>query len=140
MSDDPFDPRTWRDEPHERRIYDTDIEIYAVVDEEDYFFLTQWLWCAKRDRCGKVYMRRAVGRNAGGRRLYTTTLYLHNAVMQRTGIMPPSKKHTYIDHYDGDSLNCRRSNLRWVTPRENNIHRYVTARQLSLLQDASSHH
>lgn len=132
-----FDPRTWREEPHERRIYDTDVDTYAVVDEEDYFFLSRWLWCAKRDRCGKIYMRRAIGHNRNGVRLRTHTLYLHQAVMERKGTLPLSKKHTIIDHRDGDSLNCRRENLRWVTSRENNIHRYVTARQLNFLQDGA---
>lgn len=134
---------------HEYRIYgDDNAQTWAVVDEEDYQFLTQWKWSwnnpstKKRER-RKKYLRRNIqtildptlggglwtnpitgvtSRNRGHR--IQQTLFLHFVVMLRTGKSPPTPKHTIVDHRDGDEFNCRRKNLRWYTPSQNGSNLY----------------
>jgi hypothetical protein len=119
--------------PHDDcRIYGDDRgELCAFVDAIDYQWAVQWIWSPKWSRGGrKFYLRRNVQEQLGpdyecpvtGRRLRNRvqrTLFLHVAIMKRTGIEPPSPEHTMVDHRDSDSLNCRRGNLRWATPSMN---------------------
>lgn len=114
---DPFDPRFWDiDVPHECRIYGDDhANIWALVDAVDYQWAIKWLWRPKLSRGGrKVYLYRTACGN-GLRR----SAYLHVEIMRRTEIIPPSKFHTITDHRNGNSLDCRRANLRWATPSMN---------------------
>jgi hypothetical protein len=117
---DPFDPRAWNPVEHEWRIYgDDNASVWAVVDEEDYRLFAGSLWHAKRDYCGKLYMRRSQGP-----RHNRQTLYLHIEIVRAWGLIPPSSKHIYVDHRNGDSLDNRRDNLRWATASMNNRNRH----------------
>lgn len=98
------------------RIYGDDKgEIYALVDQEDYQWAVQWRWSPKWSRGNrKVYLRRVL--HEGTRQFRTQrTLFLHSAIMKRTGILPPSPEHCIVDHRNGNGLDCRRNNLRWAT-------------------------
>lgn len=102
------------------RIYGDDSgEIFALVDRIDYQWLSQWKWSPKFSRGGrKFYLRRNV--QVGPRKFRTQkTLFLHTAVIQRMGLKRPSPEHSLCEHKDGDSLNCTRDNLCWVTPSQN---------------------
>lgn len=129
---DCLDPRLWAETEQEFRIYGDDRgSVYAVVDEEDWHFLIRWRWCVKSCKYKKLYLRRAISTYWDDRsRKGSESIYLHVEVMKRTGILPESKKHCLVDHIDGDSLNCRRENLRWATHSQNgkNI-RGLAARQ-----------
>lgn len=68
----------------------------ALVDEEDFDFLNQWVWRAK-PHGNTVYAIREEN---------NTSIYIHKLVAARCGL------HGRIDHEDGDGLNNRRNNLR----------------------------
>lgn len=108
------------------RIYGPDGEIYATIDQVDYAWAAQWRWSPKWSRGGtKVYMRRV---SHEGSRLVRVqrTVWLHRAIIiERMGIQPPGPEYTMVDHENGDELDCRRFNLRWVTPKMNAANRRV---------------
>jgi hypothetical protein len=84
------------------------------VSPEDYDFLLSFKWTfARSHKFGElIYARRSVREGS-----YNRTILMHRVVLERMGIERPTKRHT-ADHWDGDSLNNRRDNLRWATPAE----------------------
>lgn len=128
-----LNPNTWDLSPRDRFIYGDDKaapEHIAIVDEVDYDWAMQWRWCPiyMRNRHDPttfhVYLRRAVGENHGGQRLRTYTLHLHREILWRAQPNQPTPKHKYADHRDGNQMNCRRSNLRWLTQSQNTRNRH----------------
>lgn len=113
---DPFDPTQWPIDDHEYRIYLDDHACrYVVLDQIDYDWFVQWRWTFKPSRGGrKFYAYRNLTLRSSGQRT-NRSIFLHVAIMQRTGIAQPTPAHVVVDHRDGDSFNCRRTNLRWAT-------------------------
>jgi hypothetical protein len=110
----------------ERRIYlDDRAERYAVVDDDDYQYFVRWRWAPKfsKGRLRKCYAYRTkTERSQGSKR--TSSLYLHVEILKRSGVARPSAYHIIGDHRDGDSLNCRKANLRWATSSQNRRNRF----------------
>lgn len=102
------------------RIYGDDKgELVALVSAVDYQWALQWRWSPKWSRGGrKVYLRRNVQIGPRATRVQKT-LFLHQAIIARTGLIPPSPEHTLVEHLDGDGMNCQRENLCWITPSGN---------------------
>ncbi len=73
----------------------------ALVDDEDYEYLTQWKWCYNR------YAVRCIGPKNHRQRIA-----MHQVILN-----PPEGLET--DHIDRNKLNNQRSNLRAVTRSEN---------------------
>ena len=71
-----------------------------IIDAEDEHLLARYTWRALVDRGGKVYFRRKS--RAGGK---SRSFFLHRTIVN-------ASKGVIVDHHDGDTLNCRRSNLR----------------------------
>lgn len=78
----------------------------SVIDAA---FVCQWKWRAHRTG-NKRYPRRS-GYPKG------RAIYLSHVVLQRAGKPRPSPQHV-TGFWDGDSLNCTRENVCWMTKQE----------------------
>jgi len=100
---------------------DSACTVCALVSFEDYEWALQWKWQITWDRHKrKMYATRSTttGEVRNGRKV-RVKIYLHKAVLERSGKVQPCGKHTMGDHGDGNSLNCQRWNLEWATPSQN---------------------
>jgi hypothetical protein len=88
----------------------------AIVDADDYAFLTQWRWSYKTSSWAyghKPYAKRSVRRDGKVTSVYMATVVL----VELKGEPQPSPSHT-VDHRNGNSLDNTRDNLRWATKSE----------------------
>lgn len=88
----------------------------ALVDDEDYEYLMQWKWLAKKDNKGNWYACRV----DESRRL----IQMHRLIMSA----PEGVK---VDHKDGDGLHNWRENLRVCTNAENSRNRRINRNNTS---------
>lgn len=110
---------------------------YAIVDNEDLLFAQMWLWHPICSKSGpgyieKWYARRCVslptgpaGARTSSRR--TLNIWLHKEILLRAKGPPPSKAATIGDHLNGNSLDCRRVNLKWSTSSQNRLNLFGSA-------------
>lgn len=82
---------------------------YAIVDDEDYDYLSQYRWCYKS---GAGY---AVRNTYPVDYRHPKMIYMHREVLQPEG----APLVVVVDHISRDRLDNRRSNLRAVSRREN---------------------
>jgi hypothetical protein len=81
----------------------------AIVDPEDFEWLSQWSWHAHyKPKCGKAYAKRKI---AGKK-----NLLMHRALAERWGWDISGK---LIDHKNGDRVDNRKCNLRVASASEN---------------------
>jgi hypothetical protein len=123
---DPFDPNLLDFSPSQLRMYAGEYaDFECLVDEEDYHFFTKWMWQPKVDPGNKIYFRRACSTyDLIGQRAGAYTVYLHREILTRAEGPPPTRARCIADHHNGNSLDNRRCNLRWVTKRVNNRNRF----------------
>jgi hypothetical protein len=72
-----------------------------LVDDEDYDFMTQFEWRAKKDSEGRYYAH--------------ATLVAHKLLV----------KYSIVDHVNGNGLDNRKENLRVATPQQNSWNRGI---------------
>jgi len=83
----------------------------ALVDDEDYDFLMQWKWVARK-RPHTYYVERSIYLGGGRRKPIRKTIIMHRVIMKT----PPGME---VDHIDHNGLNCQKSNLRNCTHNQN---------------------
>lgn len=76
---------------------------FAIVDDADFEWANQWKWYAQQTQPRRFYAARRVG---------TKILLLHRELLAA----PPEVE---VDHWNGNSLNCKRENLRPATSQQN---------------------
>lgn len=94
---------------------DRDDTIFATVSPEDYDWLIQWRWTWRYNKRGRKRYAQRNTRQQGT----PITIFMHKAILERSGKVRPTLFHTMGDHQDGDSLNNQRGNLEWATPSDN---------------------
>ena len=99
----------------------------ALVDDEDYAELVQYKWFAHNTYKNLWYAERNQKYMNGGRS--TTQIKMHRVVMGVNGKLDTSN---HIDHIDGDGLNNQKSNLRFVTMRQNQQNRHLPLRSSNM--------
>lgn len=107
-------------------------EHQALVDYEDWLWVCEWSWKfkpSKRQTMGsqKGYLYRPVWVKPPGLLGFSTSAYLHVEIMKRVE-PPPTIFHTQVDHKNRDRMDCRRENLAWATPSQNNQNKALPAR------------
>jgi hypothetical protein len=105
-----------------RRVYlcPHDDSVFCLVSPEDYEWAMQWKWQFTWDRHKRKRYATRSTTLPGRKRI---KVYMHKAILNRSGKIQPSEKHTIGDHQDGDSLLNVRGNLEWATPSMNAINR-----------------
>lgn len=92
---------------------------FALIEAADEPFARQWAWNAGwwPKTPHKLYPKR----NTGAAR---STIYLHREILIRHDPRDTAFRAQHqCDHINGQSLDARRANLRWLTPIENTLHR-----------------
>ncbi|HEV7352551.1 MAG TPA: HNH endonuclease [Brevundimonas sp.] len=80
----------------------------AIVDDDDFAWLSQWKWHAQKNGRGGFYAKRR-GENR-------QVISMHREIIQ-------TPKGLVTDHVDGNGLNNQRSNLRLATQLQNMMNR-----------------
>lgn len=88
---------------------------FAIVDEADYEWLSQWKWYATWSLHTKTFIAIRKGKREPGRR---ESIMMHREIL---GLKYGDRGHT--DHINGNTLDNRRENLRVVTYSQNNMNR-----------------
>lgn len=80
---------------------------YALVDDADYEWLSQWRWRVHNKPDGQIYARTSIKINNKW-----TTVFMHRLIMK-------PHPHLEVDHINRNGLDNRRENLRICTRRQN---------------------
>lgn len=95
-------------------------EYFATIDARHWPLVSRWRWSLHHCGKGKLYARAERDPDTGEK----VRIYMHRLIAQEVLGEAPTKKHV-VDHRDGDGLNNRETNLRWLDGYEN---RWVYAR------------
>jgi hypothetical protein len=87
----------------------------ALVDDEDYEYLSQWTWMSSKKGNNIYVIRRQYvdERNSNGMKK-TIKFSMHRVLLK------VEDKKQFIDHLDGNALNNQKSNLRLASMSQNN--------------------
>lgn len=91
----------------------------AIVDDEDFDWLSQWRWCATQ-RPGRGYAIRSAQCVVDGRKRGVSIL-MHRQILD-------AQPGQLVDHINGDPRDNRRANLRICTANQNSYNRRAYGR------------
>lgn len=95
-------------------LHERDLDRYAIIDSEDWPWVQRHRWWRVGGQSGKWY----AARHGLGSRETRGNLFLHIEILNRyLGLAP--EPGMVGDHINGDSMDCRRRNLKWATKLEN---------------------
>jgi hypothetical protein len=94
--------------------------MFATVDDEDFEWASQFRWCASKGRGDSFYAVRQVWRLRKCGTLGNTTRQMQRDLLDPDWSLPPAVK---ADHWDGNTLNNQRHNLRLSSDSESNANR-----------------
>jgi RecA-family ATPase len=80
----------------------------ALVDDENYEYLSQWKWCANKR--GKIFYAIRNSLTENGKK---HIIYMHHEILGK------SSNNKVTDHINGVGTDNQKKNLRWVTCRQN---------------------
>ena len=92
-------------------------DYYAIVDDEDYEKVSSRIWTAKVQRANNIYAHTWFSKSRDEIKKF---VLMHRFIM---GLLNEDSKNINIDHINGNGLDNRKSNLRMVTTRQNNINK-----------------
>ena len=84
----------------------------ALVDDEDFEYLSQWKWHIEKVR-NNIYAKRTSSRNEDGKQ---STIRMHRFIMN-------AKKYEIVDHENRNGLDNQKHNLRFCTRNQNAYNR-----------------
>ncbi len=87
---------------------------YAIVNQSDHAWLSQWIWQAHWNSCTKSYYAVRSQRLERGRKGKKITVWMHREILSLA-----YKDLRRGDHISGDTLNNTRANLRIVDLNQN---------------------
>lgn len=93
---------------------------HAIVDDEDFEWLSQWKWHVRYDRYTKSYYAGRMGKIDGIFR----TVSMHREILK-------AKKGQQVDHGNHNTLDNRRGNIAIVTSGENKKNKRLYANNTS---------
>ncbi len=103
---------------------------WALVDVEDFDWLSQWKWSARKGKAGVFYAQR--GKYINGKHL--SNYRMHREILN---IIDPR---ILVDHVNGNGLDNRRKNLRKVSFKENNLSKKTQGNNLLKLKGVSTNY
>lgn len=87
--------------------------LFALVDDADYEWLSQWKWYASTHKCGAYAMRHAPNPAKCPRQI---SIFMHRLILN-------APNGYEVDHINHNGLDNRRANLRVVTVAQNQCNR-----------------
>ncbi len=92
-------------------------QFFALVDDIDFEFLSQWRWCVTgKGHVGRCERYRIDGEKYSQKR----NIWMHRVIAERAGMMITGMQ---LDHENLDKKDNRRANLRLATNQQNQANR-----------------
>lgn len=93
----------------------------CIIDDSDFEYISQFKWHAKVEKDGRVYATRTINFVRDGKKS-SNKMLMHRELMN-------AKNKQIIDHVNGNSIDNRRSNLRFANSSTNGMNQVKSLRK-----------